>query len=219
MLQRRAVDGFVIVPIGIDLRLFQPKRYTFESNLPMKQQFDFFDRLQVRLAMSAIGHSTLRSQGAPGMVDQARKFLRSLKLQDFCKETREEFLEVLNDQTICLADSFPERGKGNWGAARKALNIFLRDVLYCRPLCERFQLGHIEQWLEVPLDSNVYEGLLCDSENPEKVGRWPGVKKLTFQTSNNLQDVATAIAKTFGVARVHLDVRYWRRAQLDELAH
>jgi hypothetical protein len=106
----------------------------------MKQPFDLIDRLQVRVAMFAIGRSTLRSQGAPGMVAHARKFLRSVDLRIFSVTTIEQFGSVLEAQTKLLADGFPSGGKGNWGAARKSLNIFLRDVLYCRPLCEHFNL-------------------------------------------------------------------------------
>lgn len=183
----------------------------------MKRSFDLIDRLQVRAAMFAIGRSTLRSQGAPGMVAHARQYLRGVKLQKFAAPTAEQFATELDALTRSLADGFPAEGRGNWGAARKSLNIFLRDVVYCRPLCEHFKLAPVEPWLEVPLDSNVYKGLLSDSREPNSVPPWPGVKRLTPEASANFQKIAASIAQSLGVARVHLDVRYWRREAIDAL--
>lgn len=180
-----------------------------------QQPFDLINRLQVRTAMLAIGHSTLRSQGAPGMVAEARRFLRNVDLHLFSVGASEQFMAVLDTQTNLLSSQFPDGGRGNWGAARKSLNIFLRDVFYCRPLCEHYKLAVFEPWLEVPLDSNVYEGLLSDTTNAAVP--WPGVKALTPAVSSKLQSTASAVAKSLGVARVHLDVRYWRKVALDEL--
>lgn len=183
----------------------------------LPQTFDFIDYLQARVAMLAIGRSTLRKQGAAGMVGVARKFLRGVKLQEFSGLTRQQFASTLETQTTLLAKNFPNGGKGNWGAARKSLNIFLRDVAYCRLLCKHYKLASIEPWLELPLDSNSYKGLLSDITNPDEVSNWPGVKALTPNVSTELQDIATSVAKYFGVPRVHLDVRYWRRGLIDEL--
>ena len=180
-----------------------------------KQPFNLIDRLQVRTAMLAIGRSTLRSQGAPGMVAEARRFLRKLDLNIFSVVESAQFMAVLDSQTKLLARQFPDGGRGNWGAARKSLNIFLRDVIYCRPLCEHYKLAILEPWLEVPLDSNVHKGLLSDATGT--VASWPGVKALTPKVSNLLQETASTVATSLGVARVHLDVRYWRKAALDEL--
>jgi hypothetical protein len=180
-----------------------------------QQPFEFIERLQVRTAVLAIGRSTLRSQGAPGMVFEARRFLRNIDLNLFSVGGSEQFTGVLDMQTNLLARRFPDGGRGNWGAARKSLNIFLRDVFYCRPLCEHYKLAVIEPWLEVPLDSNVHEGLLSDATST--VVPWPGVKALTPAVSSQRQGIAAVIAKSLGVARVHLDVRYWRKAALDEL--
>lgn len=180
-----------------------------------QQPFDLIDRLQVRTAMLAIGRSTLRSQGAPGMVAEARRFLRNIDLHLFAVGSNKQFMAVLDSQTALLASRFPDGGRGNWGAARKSLNIFLRDVFYCRPLCEHYKLAVLEPWLEVPLDSNVHKGLADDAASA--IGLWPGVKSLTPVVSAELQSTASAVAKSLGVARVHLDVRYWRQAALDEL--
>lgn len=184
----------------------------------MNQSFNFINQLKDRVAMMAIGRSTLRSQGAPGMVGCAREFLRRLDLRAFSKISAAAFDTWLDRQTLKLSRSFPGDGKGNWGAARKSLNIFLRDVLYCRPLCTHFGLGHLEPALEVPLDSNVYAGLASDTGGQESLPPWSGVKNLTPKISRDLQARAAAIAHSLGVSRVHLDVRYWRKAPLAALS-
>lgn len=180
-----------------------------------QKSFDLINRLRVRTAFLAIGRSTLRNQGAPGMVAEARQFLSEVDLRLFAVDNEKEFLALLDKHTALLASRFPHGGQGNWGAARKSINIFLRDVLYCRPLCEHYKLTNIEKWLEVPLDSNVHDGLLNDTSNA--IARWPGVKRLTPTISAQLQVAAYNVAKYLGVSRVHLDVRYWRKAALDEL--
>jgi hypothetical protein len=48
-------------------------------------------------------------------------------------------------------------------AARKALNIFLRDVFYNHYLREEYGFGRLEQWLELPLDMDAARGLREDS--------------------------------------------------------
>lgn len=183
----------------------------------MQSEFDFIDRLKLRIAMSAIGRSTLRNQGAAGMVDHARKYLYGINLQNFCVEEERLFVEVLDEHSCSLAKGFPGRGKGNWGAARKSLNIFLRDCVYNRHLAAHFDLAKIEPWLEVPLDSNVYAGLKDDNISGERLGRWRGVSGLTRELSNELQACASAIADKYNVLRVHLDVLYYRRGEQERL--
>lgn len=146
------------------------------------------------------------------MVAHARKFLGGIDLSKFSAPSIKEFTEQLDKETNSLANSFPSEGEGNWGAARKSINIFLRDVLYSRHLCEHFNLARIEPWLEVPLDSYVYKGLSLDSK--EALPKWPRIKKLDSEVSGKLQNIATNIAKSLGVSRIHLDVRYWRSEKI-----
>lgn len=137
-----------------------------------------------------------------------------------CSSVRSQraFATALDRHTKRLADRFPGAGRGNWGAARKSLNIFLRDVLSCRPLCDYFQLAEIEPWLELPLDSNAYSGLKADASHFTKVPHWPGVKHLDSDSNAHLQGLASAVADFLSVPRVHLDVRYWRRDELAAIA-
>lgn len=147
------------------------------------------------------------------MVATARSFLRRVDLRTFAVGTSEHFLDVLNSQTDSLSSQFPDGGQGNWGAARKSLNIFLRDTLYCHHLCHHYKLDVLEPWLEVPLDSNVYKGIKQDTTNA--LPPWPGIRALTPSVSNELQSTATIVAKSLGIARVHLDLRYWRKSALE----
>lgn len=193
----------------------------------MGERFDFIDRLHARTALLAIGRSTLRNQGAPGVVDAARKYLRTMDLMDFSEAAHPGFSAALNRHTESLMSRFPGRAKGNWGAARKAINIFLRDVLYSRWLCGQYGLEKLEPLLELPLDSNVYHGLVEDWQEllSSVAGRpgdcdlpdWPGVKGLRRKVSAQLQAAAGAVAGELGTSRVHLDVRYWRKGAIDEL--
>jgi len=183
----------------------------------MRQRFDFDDRLQARTALLAVSRSTLRNQGAPGVVAAARKYLRSINLSKFSVHTRAEFEAVLEKHTRLLMRRFPKKVKENWGAARKALNIFLRDVVYLRPLSARYRLSQLTPWLELPLDRNAYDGLVEDSRRGDDIPSWPGIKALDPKVSAELQTFADTMAKRLSTCRVHLDVRYWRKASIDDL--
>jgi hypothetical protein len=173
----------------------------------MTTDFDFAKALQERIAWLAIGRSTLRKQGAPGMVAVARRFLARLPLCDFTPGKRTDFDETLNRHTARLMRKFPEPANKNWGAARKSLNIFLRDVFYSQLLRARYGLSRIEPWLELPLDSYAYAGLCNDGD---LCTDWPGVKHLTCDINAHLQNIAAQVASRFDTFRVHLDLRYWR---------
>jgi hypothetical protein len=183
----------------------------------MSAEFDFIDRLQARTAFLAIGKSTLRNQGAPGVVRAARKYLRGIKLAEFCVKTPEEFAQVLDKHTEQLKKAFPAGADKSWGGARKALNIFLRDVVYNRPLCEHYKLANLYPWLELPLDSETYKGLKGDTAQRKAMPRKPGVKGLKPDVNEKLQEAAEAIAKRLHVNRVDLDVKYWKKNDLDGL--
>jgi hypothetical protein len=157
----------------------------------------------------AIGRSTLRNQGAPGVVDAARDYLEDLPLRKFHVPTRTRFRRVLDEHTDQLQKKLP-RGARNWGAARKALNIFLRDVVYNQYLCRHYGLRRLERWLEVPLDKDVAKALLRDKPETMELPRWRSIKRLTPEVSKRYQTAATTVAKERGVARIHLDLDYWR---------
>jgi hypothetical protein len=172
---------------------------------------EFLQKIQKRVAECSIGPTTLWGQGK-GVTAEARKYLTTMLLDSFSVTEEKVFLEQLEDHTNKLKDSFPKCAENNWGAARKSLNIFLRDALYNRYLCDHFKLMPIEAWLEVPLDKGVGNGLYKD--DPKKsLDKWKSIKGLKPEISQKFQEVAQSVADELSIARVHLDLKYWRRTQ------
>jgi hypothetical protein len=89
------------------------------------------------------------------------------------------------------------------------VNLFLRDVLYNRFLCDHYRLAHVEPWLEVPLDGDVAEQLRRESEGVA-LSKWNGIKRVTPELSNEYQCAAARVAERKQTARVHLDLLWWR---------
>jgi len=168
---------------------------------------DFLTSVQRFVAITAVGASALRNQGGSGVIEAAHHFLLDCDLAEFVRPTEEEFKTELDKQTVSLQQAFPE-GTRHWGAARKALNIFLRDALYNRFLAEKYKLPSIENWLEVPLDSRV-AGRLIEEDQERNLPPWPGLKRLTPSISAQFQSFAGGKAKERTLARVHLDVYLW----------
>ncbi len=162
--------------------------------------------VQRKVATTAIGPSALRGQGA-GVLGASQQFLATRSLARIPKSNEIRFRGWLDRQTDDLLDVLPINGRP-WGAARKAINLFLRDVLYNQYLSRRFAFGQIERWLEVPLDSAVAHGLKKEAGRGA-LPRWPGLKHLNDITSNEFQKFASAHAHTLGIERVHLDMYLW----------
>jgi hypothetical protein len=176
-------------------------------------QSEFLDTLKFRLAELAVGPSALRKQGAPGVVAAARSFLKTLDLRSFIDTDDAGFLAELNAATVALQRVFPPEAR-RWGAARKALNLFLRDAVYCWDLSRQYGLQAIRGRLEVPLDRQVALGLRRYPRLSVRLPRWPGVKYLSPPVSGEYQRVASAVAREERLARVDLDVIFWRAATL-----
>jgi hypothetical protein len=169
----------------------------------------YIRRLQNRTAELAIGASTLRSQGAKGVVGDARKYLKHIQLHRLRVRSEADFQRKLDLHTRRLQRSFPRRAQ-NWGAARKALNIFLRDVLYNAYLVDFYHLRGLEKWLEVPLDSHVATGIKKHARR-DPPPRWHTIKGLKPEISERYQKAAQDIANARGTNRVHLDLDFWRQ--------
>lgn len=178
---------------------------------------EFLDTLRLRLAEIAIGPSALRNQGAPGVIAAARSFLKGLDLRSFVVHEESSFLAKLDAATLDLQQSLPE-GTRHWGGARKALNHFLRDALYCTDLATYYGLQVSRNWLEVPLDSYADRGLRRYPHLGCDLPRWLGIKYLTPGASGEYQCVASAVARAEDVARVDLDVIFWRAELLQPVA-
>jgi hypothetical protein len=166
------------------------------------------DRAKRHVAQLAANGSSLRNQGAPGVVEAARGFLEALDLRRFVTVGPAGFAHLLDTATAGLCASFPKRAR-NWGAARKVLNLFLRDCLYNTYLEKAYGLLRLRPLLEVPLDRQVADGLR-DNNVEKALPRWPGLKRVTQAQNSEYQRAAAAKAKSLGVARVDVDLWYWR---------
>ena len=166
----------------------------------------FIETVQRRVAVVAIGPSTLRGQ-IRGTVAACREFLASLPLEQLPASSAGRFQDWLDRQTEDLLDQLPASDRP-WGAARKALNIFLRDSLYNQYLNASYGLDRAEPWLEIPLDSAVARGFGA-AAGQHALPQWPGVKHLTREVSDEYQRFAAEHACSLGVARVNLDMYLW----------
>lgn len=175
------------------------------TTVSTKKMISMFQR---RTAETAIGASTGRGMGPSGTIGAARSYLAELDLHQFRTRSEQGYLENLNEVTRSLQRALPPGGK-YWGSARKFINIFLRDCLYNRYLCEHFELQQVESLLELPLDKHTATGLSSEFDLP----RWPGVIRLSPEESSQYQMAATSVAIAKGTPRVHLDLWYWRASR------
>lgn len=167
---------------------------------------EFLNILQKRIASGAVTPSAARRMGPPGTVRAAREFLGKVPLKDV-GASGQHYPELLDRLTAKLISSLPEKAK-HWGAARKFLNIFLRDATYNIYLREAYHLDKIEKLLEVPVDSHVAEEL---HNRGHKLPRWVAVKSLNAETNAKYQAAARLSAKAEGIDPVHFDVIAWRK--------
>lgn len=169
---------------------------------------------QKRLANTTIGATTLRKQGAAGVVAAARTFLRAMHLDAVGSlPTADAFAAHLNQQTDDLMKALPPAGS-SFGAARKAINLFLGETYYHRVVCQEFGLERIALWLEVPLDRMVAEFLHKEAKAQGVVlPAWLGIKWLTPEDSRRYQEFATVYAagRGEGWLRIHVDLVAWGR--------
>jgi hypothetical protein len=177
----------------------------------MKKDKAFYLDMQTYIAITTIGPSTLRNQGSKGVIKAAQKYVASIDIRIFRAKDEAAFLEVLDQETENLRRALPE-GAQNWGAARKALNLFLRDVCYNRFLCEIHGLAQAEDWMEIPLDSLISASLKRKSMRGQ-LPAWPGLNRLTPEVSSKFQAFARQVAMERRISRVHLDMRLWIEAR------
>ena len=167
---------------------------------------DFIPTLQRKVAVTAVGPSALRGQGK-GVLAATQKFLPGISLTRLPKSNPIRFESWLDRQTNDLLDTLPLETRP-WGAARKAINLYLREALYNQYLCRRFRINKVEPWLEIPLDSVVARGLKMAGQHGE-LPSWPGLKWLTKPVSNQYQEFASELSKKMKIERVHLDIYLW----------
>jgi hypothetical protein len=162
--------------------------------------------IKKRTAIVAVGPSTARGQGAPGVVDALRGALEQVPLARFSTSRQEKFLRALDGSTRSIMSALPRLAR-SWGLARKCLNIFLRDCFYNAYLRDAYGLAVAEPWFEVPLDRVVADGLRENAGVP--LPPWPGVKHVTPEISAHYQLAALLLSRSKGISRVHLDTYLW----------
>jgi len=165
--------------------------------------------IQSFVAAESVGPSTLRGQGAKGMIRTSREYLSVLDLGRFSTTNSRVFAKELDQATEELCTSYP-RGGRHWGSARKPLNIFLRNAFYNQFLCDHIGLRKSARFFEVPLDS-IVAGQIRLLDKCGTLPRWPGVKNLDARTSAEYQAFLGRLARHHHLHRVHLDVFLWQR--------
>ena len=164
----------------------------------------FISDVQRFTAVSSVGVSALRRQGV-GVIGRVQRHLGSLNLTETISlKNQKEFYGWLDRKTEYLV----QNQNVKWGAARKALNLFLRDCLYNKYLSAEYGLDNLEPWLEIPLDSVIATQLKKDAGRGA-LPVWQGLRKLKEEESKQFQNHASQMAATKNIARVHLDVGMW----------
>ena len=138
-----------------------------------------------------------------GTTDRAREYLETLDLSRFSTASEFLFAGILDKVTEELQAAMPGH---EWGFARKAVNIFLRDCFYNRYLHDRYELGSIESMLEIPLDNIVAEAIIASQI---VIPRWRSITALDSRTSAAFQQAASNEAERRNCARIHLDAVWW----------
>ena len=184
-------------------------------------------KLQRRLAQIAITNSALRNQGGPGIINKCREYCEKLSLDHFFDAIQSEIIydiyldthtneiqKVIWNNVHQLEAPYDDNYRG-WGASRKALNLFFASVVYNQFFASLYNLPNdfesykrTIQYLEVPLDSHV--GIKLYEQYPAELSRWTRLKFLTPSLSKQYQDKATGKANQESIARVQLDIFYWR---------
>ena len=184
----------------------------------MSEKLPSIRDIQIRIANTSIGPSTLRGQGAKCVAKTAREYLANLDLTMLEDIDESRFCSWLDNETEELRRRFPE-GAQNWGAARKALNVFLENAFYDRFLSKEYGLDRLEGTLEIPLDKQVAAGLKKDREKNRitcPLPNWDRIKTLTPEVSKRFQDCASEIARAKRTSRIFLDLEYWRREKRNQ---
>lgn len=171
---------------------------------------EWIECLRKHFAVSCIGNSTLRSQVKSGGNDIARQFLMDNFPLDPLKNMNEvEFQTMLDQKTVLLSQKLikPNSKEGNWGAARKVINIYLRLCSMNKDVNNYHKLDKIEDYLEIPLDSHVVKEI----DKLSKTTHSKNFKIITLENSESveLQKLAKTNATQKALKRYELDILFW----------
>src|SRR5688572_26611004 len=101
---------------------------------------EFLLSIKKRVAQTCIGASAIRNQGEAGLIEPLRfYFQHGINLQTFFSaiEDEHQYSKYLNRHTTLVLKKLPVQ---SWGAARKGLNLFFRDVVYNKFLSNYYGL-------------------------------------------------------------------------------
>jgi len=143
-----------------------------------------------------------------------RVYLKALKLEDFQCSNVKDFNKALDKHTIRLSKQIKKLDYrfAFWGSARKALNLFLGDAAYHAILRKEYHLDQVEKYLEVPLDSQVANGLITLAEERNvNLPKWKTIRGLLPDESNLYQNFASLYAREIRCTRIQLDLLLWRK--------
>ena len=163
-----------------------------------------------RSAKIVINASSMRNQGKPGMILKIRKHLVDSidisKLGSLEEKTFNKFIEAHTDNLV----KFCKDKEIEWGTARKAINLFLMDIVYNKYLNEFYSLEKIHNLLEIPLDNKVSKRLKKVAKEKDSVlPVWGGICNIDKNEYIEFQKFALEIAKDKKMNRVDLDIYFW----------
>jgi hypothetical protein len=150
--------------------------------------------------------------GPKGTIRAARKFLAEEVSLAKIGASGRRFPKLLDRLTSKFVRKLP-RGARNWGAARKFLNIYLRDAAYNVYLRKAFRLDRIERQLEVPIDRQVAEALIAEDRKLRRnsLPRWKSVISLSPEDNIKYQTAVKEFASKEGIDTIHFNVIAWRK--------
>ena len=170
----------------------------------------FLIMLQRNIAFLSIDISVLRNQSGPGSVAKCREFCAKIDLNKFFTALKNNYAQYLNEQTDLLCD-YCRQVKLEYGSARKVLNIFFRHICYSGFMQEKFlkdqklySITSVLAPLELPIDSRIAKSLSKE--------KWISIKNLDKINHKKYQELALAKAQERGIARIHLDIKFWTPA-------
>ncbi|MBI2575207.1 hypothetical protein HYV82_04970 [Candidatus Woesearchaeota archaeon] len=164
--------------------------------------------VQKRIANICVGASTVRGQ-PKRTVDEARKYLKSIKLEEFSTSGDEsQFKVLLDNHTGLLKEKFPSK---SWGMSRKVLNIFLFQASHDILLNRHYALDGIIPYLELPLDNPNAQRLVKFAKSKNVELEWKNIRSLKPETNEQFQEVAKRCAHDeIQWDRCYLEVCWWR---------
>ena len=180
-------------------------------------QNEWVEHLRKHYAIASVGGSTLMHQSGKGRNFRTQQYLiNNLSFEDIASLDKTGFQTFLDNKTTELSRELPkpDNGRPNWGAARKVLNIFLRQCAMNKDINSFFELNRIEGYLEVPLDNHIVEKI--DENADTSFAPNFKIRDLTKKVSDEIQKKASDIATEKEVNRYELDVLFWNHMKLAE---